>query len=223
MDALAAELAAPADLFADVLKLAQLEEAGWNQKLGAIPGPKAGYGPFRQMLDGAICLADQTAVTGTSETAMWPTSQYTGWAANQLRAGQVWKLSAFGVLTTAASTPGNITITPRFGASSGGIALGASVATALVASATNAPWQLEYTLVIRSVGAAGLNSNVVGSGCFRTTIAAIAAATGPSVAFSSTANVPVDLSVGAGLYMGVTLGSASDQLKTLGVFLESLN
>lgn len=209
--------------FNELRELIEHEEQGWNDKLGRIEGPKAGYGPFRQMLDGAIALADQTAVTGTSEVAMWPTAQYTGWAANQLRAGQVWHLTAFGVITTAASSQGNITITPRYGTSTGGTSLGASAATALAASATNVPWQLEYNLVVRSVGLAGANSNVVGNGVFSTTVAAIAASTGNQISFGSTANVAVDLSIASGLFMGVTLGSASDSLKTLGVFLESLN
>lgn len=192
-------------------------------RLAGLGQPKAAFGPFWQMLDGAICLADQTAVTGTSEAAMWPASQYTGLAANQLRAGQVWYCLAFGTMSTASSSQGNITITPRFGTSSGGTSLGASSATALVASASNVPWTLEYMMVVRSVGAAGANSNLVGNGCFTTTVAAIAASTGNSVMFGSTANVAVDLSVAAGLYMGVTMGSASDSLKTLFVGLSSLN
>ncbi len=219
-------LAAPLErqqMLDEVLELAAVEESKWNDKLGRIKGPKAGYGPFRQMLDGAIALADQTAVTGTSEAAMWPIAQYTGWAANQLRAGQVWHLTAFGVISTAGSSQGNITLTPRFGTTSGGTALGASTATALVASASNVAWRLEYDFVVRSVGLAGANSNVVGNGFFTTTVAAIAASTGQIVAFSSTANVAVDLSVAAGLYMGVTMGSASDSLKTLFVGLESVN
>ncbi len=219
-------LAAPLErqqMLDEVLELAAVEEGKWNDGLGRITGPKAGYGPFRQMLDGAIALADQSAVTGTSEVAMWPIAQYTGWAANQLRAGQVWALTAFGVLSTAGSSQGNITLTPRYGTTSGGVALGASVATALVASASNVAWQLQYIFVVRSVGLSGTNSNVVGNGFFTTTVAAIAASTGNIVPFGSTANVAVDLSIAAGLYMGVTMGSASDSLKTLWVGLESLN
>ncbi len=224
MEAQAVDLSAHRQtLLDDVLDLASLEEGKWNDRLGRIKGPKAGYGPFRQMLDGAIALADQTAVTGTTEVAMWPVAQYTGWAANQLRAGQVWALTAFGVLSTAGSSQGNITLTPRFGTSSGGTALGASAATALVASASNVAWQLQYMFVVRSVGLAGANSNVIGNGFFTTTVAAIAASTGNIVPFGSTANVAVDLSIASGLYMGVTMGSASDSLKTLWVGLESLN
>ncbi len=219
-------LAAPLErqqMLDEVLELAAVEENAWNDKLGRIKGPKAGYGPFRQMLDGSIALADQTQVTGTSEVAMWPAAQYTGWAANQLRVGQAWHLTAFGVMSTAGSSQGNITLTPRFGTSSSGTALGASAATALVASASGVAWRLEYDLILRTVGLAGANSTVVGNGYFATTVAAIAASTGNYVPFGSTASVSVDFSIAAGLYMGVTMGSASDTLKTLWVGLESLN
>ena len=210
-------------LLSELLELAELEENGWNDKLGRIKGPKAGYGPFWQMLDGAISLADQTAVTGTTEVAMWPTAQYTGWSQNQLRAGQRWYLSAFGTISTASSSQGNITLTPRFGTSSSGTALGASAATALAASSGTVAWQLQYFLTIRSIGLAGLNSNVVGNGFFTAAVAAIAASTGNVIVFGSTANVAVDVSLAAGLYMGVTMGSASDSLKVLDVQLTSLN
>ena len=194
-----------------------------ERRLAGLGEPKAAFGPFRQMMDGAIALADQTAVTGTSETGLWPASQYTGIAANTVRAGQVWYCTAFGVATTAASAQGNITLTPRWGTSTGGTSLGASAATALVASASNQPWKLEYMFVARTVGLAGANSNMVGNGVFSTQPAVIAAATGNQITFGSTANVSVDLSIAAGLFMGITLGSASDSFKTLFVGLESIN
>lgn len=186
-------------------------------------GPKAGFGPFRQALDGAICLANQSAVAGTSEAALFPVAQYAGWSANQLRAGQMWHLTAWGIMSTAGSSQGNITITPRYGTSSGGVALGASAATALVASASNVAWRLEYDFDVRTIGASGTNSTCAGNGWFGTTVAAIAASTGNVVFFGSTASVSVDASIAAGLYIGVTLGSASDSMTAMGVRLESVN
>jgi hypothetical protein len=192
-------------------------------RINGLREPKAAFGPFRQMMDGAIALADQTAVTGTSEAGLWPAAQYTAFTANSLRAGQVWYATAFGVGTTASASQGNITLTPRYGTTTGGTSLGASSATALVASASNAPWKIEYMLVVRSVGLAGANSSVVGNGCFSPAQALVAASTGSQIMFGSTAGVSVDLSVAAGLFMGITLGSASDSFKTLFVGLESLN
>ena len=186
-------------------------------------GPRAAFGPFRQMIDGSIALADQTAVTGTSETALWPVAQYSAFSANQLRAGQVWVATAFGVGTTPASSQGNITLTPRYGTSTGGVSLGASAATALAANATNAPWQLNYYFVVRTIGLAGTNSTCVGNGIFEGAVAMIAASTGNSIVFGSTASVSIDASIASGLFMGITLGSASDSFKTLWVGAESLN
>jgi hypothetical protein len=175
------------------------------------------------MLDGAICLANQTAVTGSvAEQAMFPVAQYSGFAANQLRAGQIWHLTAFGILTTSTS-PGNITITPRFGTSTSGTTLVASAATALVASQSNIPWRLEYDLIVRTIGNAGANSTVVGSGMFTAAVAVITAATGNTFPFGSTASVSVDTSVAAGLFIGVTFGATTVSMTTLGVMLESLN
>jgi hypothetical protein len=192
-------------------------------RINGLREPKAAFGPFRQMMDGAIALADQTAVTGTSETGLWPASQYTAIAANTVRAGQVWYCTAFGIATTAGSGQGNITLTPRWGTTTGGTSLTASAATALAASASNAPWKLEYMFVARQVGLAGTNSKMVGNGVFSPAVAIIAASTGSQIVFGSTASVSVDLSIAAGLFMGITLGSASDSFTTLFVGLESIN
>lgn len=185
--------------------------------------PRAGFGPFLQMVDGAVMLADQTAVTGTTETAVFPVAQFTGWAANQLRAGQKWFLIAYGIMTTAGASQGNITVTPRYGTSSGGVAMGASVATALAASASNVPWWMTYNFTIRQGGNAGTNAKAIGAGDFGTTVAAITAATGNTIYFGSTASVSIDLTIAAGLYIGVTLGSASDTMTTMDCILVSYN
>lgn len=194
-------------------------ERARRDRLAGLFSPKAAFGPFRQMYDGAIVLADQTAVTGTSETALFPASQYTAFAANQLRAGQIWQLIVAGIGTTPASSQGNITLTPRYGTTTGGTSLGASPAVALVASATNLPWQLEMYFVVRSIGNAGNNSNVIENGNFTCGSGLVAS----TVAFGSTASVAVDASIAAGLFIGITLGSASDSFKAMMVVLESLN
>jgi hypothetical protein len=219
----------PWDVYGDVIKSPMLPEhikqelirGRQLQEMGI--GLRAANGPFRQMLDGAVCLADQTAVAGTTETSLFPVASYTGFAANQLRAGQKWKLTVYGIASTAGSSQGNITITPRFGSSSSGTSMGASAATALVASASNKPWMLEAWFTVRQVGNAGANSKAILYGKFYADPAIIAASTGQIVLFGSTASVSVDLSVASGLYIGVTLGSASDTMTPLDVILESLN
>lgn len=201
----------------EFLEIARFERLSGKRAL------RMGFGPFRQMYDGAIAIVNQSSITGTGEAGMFPASQYTGFSANQLRAGQLWTLTCFGIMSTASSSQGNITLTPRYGTTTGGTSLGASAATALVASASNVPWRMSYHFDIRSVGLAGANSNMIGNGQFSTTVAAIAAATGNTVNFGSTANVAVDLSIASGIWIGVTLGSASDSMTCMSVRLESLN
>ena len=206
--------------------LRDLEQARWRDGLRDLKQkgePTAAFGPFRQMLDGSIMLANQTAITGTSEAGLFSVAQYSGFAGNQLRAGQIWKLTSFGIMTTAGASPGNLTITPRFGTSTSGTSLGASAATALNTSASNVPWVLEYWMVVRTIGNAGANSTVIGNGWFGTTVAAITAATGNQIHFGSTASVSVDTSVASGLFIGITMGSASDTMTAMSVMLESLN
>lgn len=198
-------------------------ELSRRERLSGRRGLRAAFGPFRQMYDGSIALVNQTAVTGTTEIGLFPTSQYTAFNANQLRAGQLWTLTCSGIMTTAGASQGNLTITPRYGTTTGGVSLGASAATALAASASNVPWRLTYDFDFRTVGLAGANSTMIGSGVFSTTVAAITAATGNVITFGSTASVSVDFSISAGIFIGVTLGSASDTMTTMSVRLESLN
>lgn len=189
-------------------------------ELAQIPGgPRGAFGPFRQMLDGSICLANQSAITGTSETAMFSVANFSGFAANQLRSGQIWHLTAFGIITTAGASPGNITITPRFGTTTSGTSLGASEARALATSGSNLAFRLEYDLVVRR--AEGAAATCVGNGWagFATGVLS----SGTNMYFGSTASVTVDTTAASGLFIGITMGSASDSMTTMGVMLESLN
>lgn len=162
-----------------------------------------------------IMEADQTAVTGAAEGALWPTSPWTAMVANQLQPGQVYRLTAGGVLTSAASTPGTLTITPRWGTSTGGTSFGISAASAtLTTSQTNVPWFLEALLQCRTIGSSG---SAVLNGTFECNAVAIA-----SLQFGG-ASTTIDTTTAQGIFIGVTLGSASDSMITRMVVLEALN
>lgn len=201
----------------EFLEIARFERLSGGRAL------RMGFGPFRQMYDGSIAIVNQTAIVGTAEAGLFPSSQYTAFNANQLRAGQLWTLTCSGIMSTAGSSQGNITITPRYGTTTAGTSLGASAATALAASASNVAWRLVYDFDIRDIGLAGANSHMVGNGQFSTTVAAITAATGNVITFGSTASVAIDASIAAGIFIGMTLGSATDSMTTMSVRLESLN
>src|SRR3982751_5767190 len=113
-------------------------------------------------------IANLTAVTATSETILWHVSQYTPISANDGRVGKIWKVTAGGIMSFAAT--GTLIITPRFGLTvAAGITMGPNVVAVTTPGATTAhPWMLDFVCVCRSVGAPGANSVVVGTGRFTT-------------------------------------------------------
>lgn len=182
--------------------------------------PMAADGLFYRDTRPPFMVADQTAITGASEALAWPAFysslplNYFGQVAKSLR------IIAYGKITTAASSQGNITVTPRYGTTTGGTSLLASTATALVASATNIPWRLELYVVCRAIGTSGA---LFSEGKFETTTAVIAS---PSTIFtpgSAPAQVTVDTTAAQGIVVGITLGSATDTLTTQILDVESLN
>jgi hypothetical protein len=175
-------------------------------------------GPFRQMMDGAIVLNNQPAITGPAEQPLFPTANYAGWPANVLRSGQKWILTAYGNASTPAAAPGNITITPRFGLGTTGTPLGASPAAALSPSAAGVLWRLEAVLTVRGVGNPGLNSPVMCNGVLIANPALLAV----PILFGGVQTL-VDLSQPAGFYIGVAMGNAADQIITTEVVVESFN
>lgn len=150
-------------------------------------------------------IANLTAITATTETALFNAARYTPIPANDARAAKVYRLTAGGIVSTGGS--GTLTITPRIGTTTGGTTLGASGAQTVVVSLTNVAWVLDFTLVIRTIGDPGANSTCIGTGNFQAAGAAGTAASNISVAFGGT-SATVDLSVTTALFIGWTLSVA---------------
>lgn len=144
-------------------------------------------------------------ITATSETVLIPTLSTTI-PANEPRAGKVYKLTVGGTCTT--GTAGTLIITPRFGATISGVALGASPTQNYVPSITLAPFLFEYWLTFRTIGQAGANSTAVGTGVWRSNGAVATAASSTIVTCGSTGSVSVDTSVSSALWIGVTFSVA---------------
>lgn len=177
-------------------------------------GPVGSRQYFRELLE-PMTLANLAAVTGTAEAALIAVSPWTALAANSVRAGQVFKLNASGVITTPAASPGTLTITPRWGTSTSGTSLGASAASGtLTTSQTNVPWNLDAMLAVRAIGSAG---SAVLWGRFQANQVGINA-----LNFGGTV-ATIDTTVAAGLFLGVTLGSASDSMTPQIAVFEALN
>jgi hypothetical protein len=162
-----------------------------------------------------VMEADQSAAVGTAETALWPVSPWTGMVANQLQPGQVYQLNAAGVITTPGSASGTLIITPRWGTTTGGTSFTASAASpTLTVSQTNVPWTLSAMLQCRTIGASG---TAVLIGTFE------CAAVGASSLQFGGPSTTIDTTSAQGIWLGVTLGSASDSMTTRMVTLVALN
>jgi hypothetical protein len=165
-------------------------------------------------------IANLTAVTATSETALWLTSQYTPIPANDARPGKIYRVTAGGIMSFAAT--GTLIITPRFGLTvAAGITMGASVVALTTPGATTAhPWTLDFTCVVRTVGAAGVNSTVIGCGAFHTGIPA--AGSLPATQVFGGTSATVDVSIATGICIGWTL-SVAGTITPMYAYIQSIN
>jgi hypothetical protein len=172
-------------------------------------------------------VANQTTVTGgTTIAALWDAANLTPLPANSVLAGQVFKLTAWGVMTTAVTASQTVTITPIFGTTTGGTVLGASAAAPLEAKVfTNTQWIAQMYVHFRTIGAAGTvtcTGNLEGL-----PFVGVAAGTaeGGTVPFGTAATTPttVNTTNAAGLLLAVTPSLATQSYTTLAVVLEALN
>src|SRR5574341_270697 len=150
-------------------------------------------------------ISNLTAVTATAETGLWVVPQYTPIHAYEARPGKVWKLSAGGIMSFAAT--GTLIVTPRVGTSTSGITLGPNVNAQTTPGATTAnPWIMEFYLTCRTIGAAGNNSKFIGTGSI---ICGALGSAGTAVAipFGGT-EASADYTVETGLFIGWTLSVA---------------
>ena|SRR5215469_988878 len=149
--------------------------------------------------------ADFTTITATTETVLIPTA-YTPINAMEPRAGKVYELVVGGTVTT--GTAGTLTITPRFGTTISGVAIGGSPAQNYVPSITTAPFLFRYYLIIRALGIAGANSTIYGCGQWVSGGAVATAASQTSVNVAATTTASVDVTVASALWIGVTFSVA---------------
>jgi hypothetical protein len=151
--------------------------------------------------------ANLAQITGTAEAALFPVSPFTAIPAYSVEPGQVFRLFASGVMTTPGATPGTLTVTPRWGTTTGGVSLGPSAASgALTVSKTNVPWVLDATLEFRAVNhsGAGLSAAVLG-GRFQCDQVGV-----PALNFGGLTPTNLDTTTAQGLFIGMTLGAAGD-------------
>jgi hypothetical protein len=108
--------------------------------------------------------APLSADVATGAVSMWDGSVFTPLFANDAKAGKIYAIEAGGLITCGAS--GALTISPGLGTSAPGTTLGASVAQTVPVSSPSGPWFLMSRWIVRTIGAAGANSTIIGEGLF---------------------------------------------------------
>lgn len=179
-------------------------------------------GGSRQYFQDLLCeppIANLTAVTATTETALWNVANFSPIAANDCRPGKIYRVTAGGIMSWGAT--GNLIITPRVGLVIGGATLGASVVALTTPGATTAnAWSLEMIVIGRTVGAPGANSTLIGTGFWVSGIPAAGSLPGSQV-FGGT-SATADISIATGIWMGWTL-SVAGTITPQYAFIQSLN
>jgi len=125
-------------------------------------------------------------------------------AANQLTAGSTWRVTAEGRYTCG-TTATNCLIGLYYGGTGGTLLAGTLSTQALTVSQTNAPWRLEYTFTVRTLGATG---SLWGQGIvfLGSSVSAWSALPIPSTA---NAAVTVDTTTSKTLNIGATLSQVT--------------
>lgn len=216
-----------------ISELKKLEQRDWNGKMRSIRRsgvPVATSQGFRSLVGPEPPLANQTAISGvTVETALWDAANLTPLQASTyggVQADQVYKATAWGVATTAVTGSQTLTITPRFGTTTGGTALGASIAAPLEAKVfTNTMWGLEAWIHFRTVGSSGTATCYGRMSMLCFVGVAAGTAEGATVPFGtgSTTATTVNTTAASGLFIGLTPSLSTQSYTTLGVVWESLN
>lgn len=147
-----------------------------------------------------------TALVSTSAEALWLGTDFTFIGANEPKASRVYCVKAGGILSTGAS--GTLILIPQYGVL-GGTTLGTSQTVTVPINMTNVAWKLEFDLVFRVLGAAGVNSTCIGTGTFTTAPFTSAPAAGIScvIPFGGT-SATVDASINSGITISKTLSVA---------------
>jgi hypothetical protein len=165
-------------------------------------------------------IANGATLVSTAEELLWAPTDFTRINANEARAGKVWKVTAGGLCTFAAT--GLISFTPRMGLLISSPTMGVTVVPLNVPGIVTAnAWLLDFYLVCRTVGAAGANSTFVGTGKVTMGNLATAGQSSTEVTFGGTV-ATADASVATGIAISKTLTVAGSFI-TQFAFIQALN
>lgn len=148
-------------------------------------------------------IANLTTLTATTIEDMWSGIQYTPIFANDAKVGKIYCVRAGGTISL---TGGTAIITPQWGPA--GTTLGASLTVGTV-TALIAAWYLQFDLVVRTVGAAGANSTVIGTGFMAFNGGVVSGTANPNLIVFGGTSASVDLTINGNITIRKTLSAAN--------------
>ncbi len=155
-------------------------------------------GPY---IDGPV--APLGALSATTIEDMWPGITWTPIFANDAKAGKIYCVRAGGTISL---TGGTAIITPQWGPA--GTTLGVSVTVGTV-TATIGAWYLAFDLLVQSVGAAGANSKVTGTGYLAINGGVVSGTANPNLIVFGGTQASVDTTINGNLTIRKTLSAAN--------------
>lgn len=148
-------------------------------------------------------VAPLTALTATTIEDLWPGITWTPIFANDAKAGRIYCVRAFGTISL---TGGTAIITPQWGPA--GTTLGASLTVGTV-TATIAAWYLAFDLLVQSVGAAGANSKVIGTGYMTFNGGVVSGTANPNMIVFGGTQASVDTTINGNITIRKTLSTTN--------------
>jgi hypothetical protein len=165
-------------------------------------------------------IVSGSPLVATTEELLWVPADFTRIAANEAKPGKIWRVSAGGIHTFAAT--GLISFTARLGLLVSSPTMGVTVTPLNVPGVVTAhPWHLQFTCICRTVGASGANSTFIGTGSCCMGNLATAGQSGIEVTFGGTV-ATADASVATGIAISKTL-TVAGSFTTQYCFIQSFN
>ena len=143
------------------------------------------------------------ALSATTIEDLWPGITWTPIFANDAKAGNIYCVRAGGTISL---TGGTAIITPQWGPA--GTTLGVSLTVGTVTAAI-AAWYLAFDLLVQSVGAAGANSKVIGSGYMLFNGGVVSGTANPNLIVFGGTQASVDTTINGNVTIRKTLSTTN--------------
>jgi hypothetical protein len=221
----------PPNASEDVARLMLLERAGWKTRLrdlrdaGAPMASTQGFRSIPSYMPQDPMDVNQTQIAAAADTVLWDATKWAAIPANAINGGDLFKITAWGVTTTAVTSAQTLIANPRFGTAVGGTLLGASRAAPVNAAVkTNVTWNIEMWVHFRTRGASG-TATCSGVMTAETIIGTAATTNSAPLNFGTAATTAttVDTTVAAGLVVSLFPSLATQTFTCMGLVPELVN